>query len=364
MTFKAGFLGYRFMGKAHANALARLPMFFPDAPDVERSVLIGRTEEAVESAAVRFGFDQVETDWEDALDDIDVFYNLGPTHVHVEPTIRALKKDVHVFCEKPLAADPESAEKMAAAARESDAIAGVGFNYRYVPALQLAKQMLDDGTFGEIRRFRGQYLQDWQADSDDEWVWRNDAEVAGTGALGDQGSHTFDLARWLVGDIERVSGHFEMFITERPVGDDESRSVTTDDEYSALARFENGAMGVFEASRVAPGHKGNNDIEVYGSDGGFRFSLERLNELEVCTADSDGFERILVTGDDHPYMDAWWSDGHIIGWEHTFVHENYEFLSAIAESESYDPDFEAGLAVQRLVDAVERNHENGSWTIP
>jgi|AntDeeMinimDraft_4_1070355.scaffolds.fasta_scaffold05231_3 predicted dehydrogenase len=364
MTLTAGFLGYRFMGKAHANALARLPMFFPDVPDIERSVLVGRTRDAVETAADRLGFDRVETDWEDALDDIDILYNLGPNHVHVEPTVRALEEDIHVFCEKPLAPSIDGAQKMVTAARGSDALAGVAFNYRYVPALQLAKRMLDDGEFGEIRRVRGQYLQDWQADPDDDWVWRNDADSAGTGALGDQGSHTLDLAQWLVGDIDRVTGHLETFITERTTDDGDTRPVTTEDEYSALAEFENGAMGVFEASRVAPGHKGNNDIEVYGSEGGFRFSLERLNELEVCTADGEGFERILVTEDDHPYMDAWWPAGHIIGWEHTFVHENYEFLSAIDAGESYEPDFETGLGIQRLVDAIERSHETSSWVTP
>lgn len=362
MTLRIGFLGYQFMGKAHANALARLPMFFPDAPEIKRSVLIGRTPDAVAAAAERLGFDAVETDWEAALNEISVLYNLGPTHAHVEPTVAALERDIHVFCEKPLAPTLAGAEQMAEAARESDATAATGFNYRYVPALQLAKQMLDDGEFGEIRRVRGQYLQDWQADPDDEWVWRNDADAAGTGALGDQGSHTLDLAQWLVGDIERVAGHLETFVTERPVEDGEgTREVTTGDEYSALAAFENGAMGVLEASRVAPGHKANNDIEVYGSEGGFRFSLERMNELDVCTADSEQFERVLVTEDDHPYMDAWWPAGHTIGWEHTFVHENYEFLSAIDAGGSYDPDFETGLGVQRLVDAIERSHETDSW---
>lgn len=365
MTLNIGFLGYQFMGKAHANALDRLPMFFPDAPDVERSVLIGRTEEAVKSAANQLGFDNVETDWEAALDDIDLLYNLGPNHVHVEPTIRALEEDIHVFCEKPLAPQMEDAQKMAETAQESNAKAGIAFNYRYVPAIQLAKRMIDNGEFGEIRRFNGKYLQDWQADSTAEWSWRNDEDIAGSGVLGDVGSHTFDLAQWLIDDIERVSGHLETFITERPVaGEDETRSVTTDDEYSALAEFENGAMGVFEGSRVAPGKKGDNSIEVYGSQGGFRFTMERLNELEVFTEDNRGFERVLVTANEHPYMDAWWPEGHIIGWEHAFVHENYEFLSSIADDQPYNPSFEAGLATQRVVDATQRSDNCGSWVNP
>jgi predicted dehydrogenase len=356
------------MGKAHANALDRLPMFFPDAPATNRAVLIGRDRDAVESAADQFGFDRVETDWEDALDDVDVLYNLGPNHVHVEPTVTALERDVHVLCEKPLAPGVEGARRMAAAARESDAVAGAAFNYRYVPALQLAKRMLDAGEFGDIRRFRGRYLQGWLADPEAPWSWRNDEEIAGTGVLGDVGSHTLDLARWLVGDIDRVTGHLETFVEERPVEGSgtpaesrESRPVTTDDEYSALAAFESGAMGVFEGSRVATGKKGDNALEVYGTKGGFRFSMERLNELEVLTEDNRGWERVLVTGDDDPFVDHWWPDGHVIGWEHAFVHENYEFLKAIADGRAYEPGFEDGLAVQRLVDAIKRGHERGEW---
>ncbi|WP_101295862.1 Gfo/Idh/MocA family protein [Halegenticoccus soli] len=361
MTLTTGFLGYRFMGKAHANALDRLLMFFPDAPAIERSILIGRNRDAVEEAADRFGFARVETDWEAAIDDIDVLYNLGPNHVHVEPTVTALENDVHVFCEKPLAPTLEEARRMDSAARRSDALAGVAFNYRYVPAIQLAKRMTDAGDFGDIRRFRGQYLQGWSADPNFPWSWRNDTDMAGTGVLGDVGSHTIDLARWLVGDIDSVMGNLETFVDKRPVeGSDEMRPVTTDDEFSALVSFESGAMGVMEGSRVATGHKGGNRIEVYGSEGGFRFDMERLNELEVRTGDDNGWRRILVTDDDHPYMDAWWPTGHIIGWEHAFVHENYEFLSAIAEDGTYSPNFAEGLATQKVVDAVKRSHSTGS----
>lgn len=362
MTLKAGFLGYGLMGKAHANALARLPMFFPDTPEVERSVLIGRTVEPLEEAADRLGFDRTETDWEAALDDIDILYNLGPTRIHVDPTVAALERGIHVLCEKPLAPQTAGAEKMAEAARKSDAIAGVGYNYRYVPALQLAKRMLDAGEFGDVRRIRGQYLQGWQADPEDEWLWRNDVERSGSGALGDVGAHTIDLARWLIGGIDRVCGRLDTFVTERPAGEDETRPVTTDDEFSAIAAFENGATGVFEGSRVATTREGGNELELYGSKGGFRFDMERLNELEVYRRDNDGFERVLVTADEHPYMDAWWPTGHIIGWEHTFVHEHYEFLSAIEEDRSYSPDFETGVAVHRVLNAIQQSDEDGSWT--
>jgi len=362
MTLQVGVLGYRFMGQAHANALARLPMFFPDAPDVERDVLIGRDEDALSDAADRFGFSRISTDWEDVIDEVDVFYNLGPNHVHAEPSITALEAGTAVFCEKPLAPTLEDAEAMAAAAREADVPAGAAFNYRFVPAIRYAKNLIEDGELGDIRHVRGRYLQDWLVDPDAPWSWRNDEEMAGSGALGDLGAHTVDLARFLVGDIERVSGHLRTFVDERPVEDsDETRPVTVDDAYSAQAAFENGAMGTFEASRFATGHKNDHSIEIHGSKGSLRFSLERLNELEVLREGNRGYETVLVTDADDPYVDHWWPPGHVIGWEHTFVHENYEFLSAVAGGGEFAPSFEDGYAAQQVLDAVERSDETSQW---
>jgi predicted dehydrogenase len=374
MALDAGFLGYRFMGEAHANALARLPMFFPEAPDVDRSVLIGRDEAALSDAVDRLGFDRYVTDWETALDEIDVLYNLSPNNLHAEPSIAALERDVHVFCEKPLAHTLEAAEEMAAAAADSDATSGVAFNYRFVPAIQLARRMIADGQLGEIHHVRGAYLQDWLVDPTAPWSWRNSAEVAGSGALGDLGAHTIDLARFLIDDeVDRLSGHLRTFVDERPVseggggldagGSDsvETRAVTVDDAYSAQVAFENGAMGTFEASRFANGHKNGHTIEVNGSKGSLKFDLERLNELEVLREDGRGFETVLVTDPDDPYVDHWWPPGHVVGWEHTFVHENYEFLSAIDAGESHRPDFAEGLTVQRILEAIERSDERGEW---
>jgi predicted dehydrogenase len=375
MTLTAGFLGYRFMGRAHANALARLPMFFPDAPAVERGVLVGQDEAALSDAVDRLGFDRYATDWEAVVDDVDVFYNLGPNNLHPEPSIAALDAGTHVFCEKPLAHTLEAAERMAAAARESDATAGVAFNYRFLPAVQYAKRLIEDGFLGDVRHVRANYLQDWLVDPGAPWSWRNSAEVAGSGALGDLGAHSIDLAQYLVGDeITRVSGHLRTFVDERPVPGEggggldaegsesvETRPVTVDDAYSAQAAFESGAMGTFEASRFATGHKNANTIEINGSEGSIRFDLERLNELEVLDRDGRGFETVLVTDPDDPYVDHWWPPGHVVGWEHTFVHENYEFLSAAAAGESHAPDFEAGLQVQRVLDAIERSDDRGEW---
>ncbi|SDJ55031.1 Gfo/Idh/MocA family protein [Natronorubrum texcoconense] len=371
MSLEVGVLGYRFMGKAHANAMARLPMFFPDAPDVERSVLVGRDEAALTDAADRLGFDSIATDWAEVVDDVDAFYNLGPNHVHAEPSIAALEAGTPVFCEKPLAPTLEEAESMAEAARNagSDVPAGCAFNYRFVPAIRYAKRLLEAGELGEIHHVRGRYLQDWLVDPEAPWSWRNDEELAGSGALGDLGAHTVDLLRFLVGDDDLagemvgVSGHLQTFVDERPVPDsDETRAVTVDDAYSAQIEFENDAMGTLEASRFATGHKNDHTIEIHGSEGSLRFSLERLNELEVMRTDANrGYETILVTDEDDPYVDHWWPPGHVLGWEHTFVHENYEFLSAVESGGEFEPSFEDGLAAQRVLAAIEESDEAREW---
>ena len=359
---RIGVLGYRFMGKAHTNAFARLPMFFEDAPEVNRDVLVGRDEEALADAADRLGFARTATDWRDVVEEVDVFYNLGPNHVHAEPSIAALEAGTPVFCEKPLAPTLAEAEEMTRATEEASVPAGIAFNYRFVPAIQYAKNLIEAGELGDIHHFRGRYLQDWLVDPEAPWSWRNDAEMAGSGALGDLGAHTIDLARFLVGDITEVSGQLRTFVDERPVeGEDETRPVTVDDAYSAQVAFDNGVMGTMEASRFANGHKNDHTIEIAGSKGSLRFSLERLNELEYLREGNRGYETILVTDPEDPYVDRWWPPGHVIGWEHTFVHENYEFLSAVAADGDYDPSFADGLAVQRVLAAIERSDQAREW---
>jgi len=380
-ALSVGFLGYRFMGRAHANALARLEMFFPDAPAVTREVIVGTDEAALETATSQLGFERYATDWRAVVDEVDVFYNLGPNFLHVEPTIAALEAGTNVLCEKPLAPTLAEATRMCAVARESDAIAACAFNYRFVPAIQHARQLIAAGELGEIRQVRGSYLQDWLVDAEAPWSWRNDADLAGSGALGDLGAHTIDLAAFLVGDRvgapTRVSGHLQTFVDERPLADTnggeddepETKPVTVDDAYSAQVAYEHGAMGTFEASRAATGHANDHQITVHGTEGSLRFSLERLNELEVHTGGSRGYETVLVTDADDPYIDHWWPPGHVLGWEHTFVHENAAFLAAVHDTEhggdvetmSPVASFESALNVQRVLDAIETSDERGEW---
>jgi len=366
-----GMIGYGFMGRAHANALARLPMFFSGAPAVDRHTLVGRDERALSEAADRLGFERTATDWREVVGEVDVLYNLAPNHLHPEPSIAALEAGTAVLCEKPLAATLADAAAMSEAAADAAVPAVCGFNYRFVPAIQYAKRLIDRGDLGEIRVFRGRYLQDWLVDPDAPWSWRMDADSAGSGALGDLGAHTVDLARFLVGDhagaIERVSGHLQTFTDERPVyADDETvaeyRPVTVDDAYTAQAAFESGAVASFEASRVAAGHKNDHTVEIHGTEGSLRFSLERLNELDVLTGESRGYETVLVTDETDPYGGSWWPPGHVLGWEHTVIHESEAFLTAVAGgTRPAVASFADGYAVQRVLAAIERAADRGTW---
>lgn len=366
MTYKIGMLGHGFMGKTHSNALSRIPLFFEDAPEIELEFIAGIPEEGVSKASKRYGFNRYTTDLDEVVeeDDIDIIANLTPNFLHSEPSIKALENGKSVFCEKPLANTLENARKMTKAAEKSDGEAGISFVYRFVPAIRLAKQMIDEGLLGEIHHFRGLYLQDWLVDPEAPWTWRVDEESAGSGSLGDLGAHSIDLARYLVGDIESVSGHLKTFVDERPLPEEEgTKPVTVDDAYSMQAEFENGAMGLFEASRFSTGYKNDNKIEIHGSDGAIRFSLESINELEIYDRSDDegGFKTILVTNPEHPFIEAWWPPGHVIGWEHAFVHEWVSFLTAISKGEEYHPNFKDGLRVQEVLEAAMRSAEERKW---
>jgi predicted dehydrogenase len=362
VTLSVAFLGYGFVGRAHASALARLPTAFPDAPAVERSVLVGRDERRTREAADRLGFAAATTDLRAALDDVDVLYVLAPNDRHVEPSVAALDRGVHVLCEKPLAPTLDGAERMARAAERSSAVAGCAFNYRFAPAAARARELVAGGALGEVRQVRARYLQDWLVDPAAPWTWRLDADRAGSGALGDLGAHSVDLARFLLDDrITRVSGHLRTFVDERVDADGEVRPVTVDDAFTAQVAFAGGAVGTVEASRVATGHRNTHAVEVTGTAGAVRLDPGRPSEIEVCRDPDRGFEHRLVTDPEDPYGDRWWPPGHVLGWDHPVVHENAAFLGAVAGDGEFRPSFADGRDVQRVLDAVERADERGAW---
>jgi predicted dehydrogenase len=273
-----------------------------------------------------------------------------------------------VFCEKPLANSLADAERMLAAAEKAGVPHMICHNYRRAPAVMLAKELISNGELGTIRHYRGTYLQDWITDPKFPLVWRLDRTKAGSGALGDIAAHSIDLARFLVGEISEVAGHLETFVKERPLPGhaDRTGQVTVDDAATALVRFENGAMGTVEATRMAPGRKNYNRFEINGSRGSVAFDLERMNELEVYF-ESDppaarGFRRIMVTEPEHPYVKAWWPPGHIIGYEHSFTHQMRDLIDAVANDRDPHPTFDDALRVQYVLDAVERSAKSGAWT--
>jgi predicted dehydrogenase len=362
-------IGYAFMGKAHSNAWRQVGRFFSPRIEPRMKVICGRDRAQVEEAAYRFGWDEAATDWREvvAREDIGIIDICTPGDSHAEIAIAAAAAGKAVFCEKPLANTVAEAEAMMQAVERAGVVHMICHNYRRAPAVVLAKQLIDAGRIGEIRHYRGTYLQDWIVDPAFPRVWRLQKELAGSGALGDIASHSIDLARYLVGEISAVAGMLETFIPERPLPDDPARrgAVTVDDAALALVRFGNGAIGSIEGTRMAPGRKNYNRFEINGGNGSIAFDLERLNELEVFFRDDppsqQGFRTILATEATHPYGGAWWPPGHVIGWEHTFTHTVYDLLEGIADGRSPQPDFLDGLRNQRVLDAVERAAAERSW---
>lgn len=365
-------VGYKFMGQAHSNAYRQVARFFDLRSTPRMRAICGRDEEAVKAAAASLGWEGYETDYRRLLerDDIDLIDVATPGNTHHEIAVAALEAGKHVLCEKPLANTLEEAHEMLDAATTAGTINMVCFNYRRAPAVQLAKKLVDEGRLGEIRHWRAVYLQDFILDPEFPLIWRFKKEVAGSGALGDLGAHIIDLAHFLVGPIEEVVGSAGTFIRERPLepGGDEKGPVSVDDAADFLARFENGAMGTFEATRLAPGRKNHNSFEINGSNGSLIFDLERMNELRVYFADdppeTSGFRTIMVTEPEHPYVGAWWPPGHILGYEHTFVHTIKDLLDGIGAGKSPAPTFEDGFRCQAVLDAVERSVQSKTWTMP
>ena len=354
-----GMLGYAFMGKAHANAYHKIAYMTWPPPLVPELVSIaGRNEEAVAEAARRYGFTGYVTDWRGLVADdrIELFDNGGPNNLHAEPTVAAAEAGKHVFCEKPLGRSADESYEMWQRVDAAGVKHMCAFNYRFVPAVRLARELLESGELGELYHFRGRYLQEWG--DIDEQGWRFEREAAGSGALGDLGAHVVDLARYLVGEIESVTGTTRTFKEDRDV----------DDAFESVVEFDNGAIGTIEASRFCPGRKNAFAWEINGSKGSIAFDLERLNELQVNLRGSQpgeraqGFRTVLVSEADHPFWEHWWPHGHIIGWEHSFVHEIHHLLTAIAEDGEIAPHgatFADGYRAAEVCDAIVRSSESG-----
>ncbi|NYD78627.1 Gfo/Idh/MocA family protein [Arthrobacter cupressi] len=361
-------IGYAFMGKAHSNAWRNVGAFF-GVPAFERKVLVGRDAELVAEAAARYGWAESATDWRSVIgrEDIDIIDICAPGWMHAEIAVAALAAGKHVLVEKPLANTLAEAEAMVAAAvaaRARGVQSMIGFNYRRVPALALARELIDEGRLGTVRHIRAAYLQDWLSDAQSPMTWRLRKDTAGSGALGDIASHAIDQVLYLLGDtVTEVSGRLHTFVTTRP-GPDGPEEVTVDDAAWATLTLASGAIASVEASRVATGQKNSLTLEIYGDKGTILFDLEALNELGFLDATvpvrEQGFRRILVNETDHPYMNAWWPQGHVIGWEHTFTHQIRDFLHAVQSGEAPSPSFEEGLAVQKVLAAVEESANNKS----
>jgi predicted dehydrogenase len=363
-------IGYAFMGRAHSNAYRQVGRFFSPKHLPRMKVLCGRTPEGVKAAAEQLGWEETATDWREVVHrkDIDIVDISTPGDSHAEIAIAAAKAGKVVFCEKPLANTVKEAEKMLAAVKKAGVIHMICHNYRRVPAVMLAKQLIDEGRLGRLYHYRGTYLQDWVADPNVPLYWRLRKEAAGSGALGDIASHSLDLGRYLVGEITEVAGALETFVKERPLPENPRKKgkVTVDDASASVVRFANGALGTIEASRFATGRKNYNRFEINGSKGSIVFNFERMNELEVFLTDDDrrvhGFHNVMVTdGSAHPYFSHWWPEGHLIGYEHTFIHTVYDLLEAIAADTVPTPNFEDGVRNQKVLDAMERAAVTRKW---
>jgi predicted dehydrogenase len=367
-----GMAGYQFMGRAHSHAWRNVASVFPEVHAPRMVALAGRDEVAASAAATRLGWSDSTSDWRALVDrdDIDIIDICTPGYAHAEMAIAALEAGKHVLCEKPLANSLDEARDMATAARRADrsgVLSMVGFNYRRVPALELARRLIAEGAIGEVRHVRCAYLQDWGADESVPLLWRFESEHAGSGALGDIGSHLIDISQHLIDQrVAKASGLMETFVSKRSKlhGGGEG-PVTVDDLAVFAGRFNEGATGSFEATRVASGHKNAMRIDVDGSTGGLAFDLERLNELQFYegnhAADRRGFRTILVTETAHPWLSAWWPPGHMLGWEHTFTHQARDLLVAIEKRTTPAPGFDSGLQVQAVLEAVQASAAQGRW---
>lgn len=375
-----GLVGYMFMGKAHSVGYRDCAFAFPDvkAEPVMKEIC-GLVGAEAEQYARQYGWERASEGYQHVIeaDDIDLVDISTGNDTHKEITIAAAKHGKHVFCEKPMAMNVAECKEMIKAVEKAGVMHMIDFNYRTVPAITLAKQMVDKGMIGTPYHFRAVYLQDWIMDPEFPLVWRLQKDKAGSGAHGDLNAHIIDLGRFLCGDFDSVCGMMETFIKKRPLlaanvvglagakGGGKMGDVTVDDATLFMTKFKNGAVGTFEATRFAGGNKNGVHLELNGSEGSIRFNLERYNEIEYFNRkDKEGFQgwkTILVTEGSHPYLKGWWPAGHIIGWQQTFVHQVYNLMNGIATGKNPTPNFYDGLKCQAVLEAVEKSAETESW---
>ena len=375
-------VGYRFMGRAHSNAWRQAPKFFPLKAHVEMHTICGRNAAAVQAARSQLGWQNASTDWRELVESplIDIIDINTPNDSHAEIAVAAAQNGKHVLCEKPLALTVKQAQAMLTAAQKSKIVHMNCHNYRRIPAIALARKFISEGALGQIYHYRARYAQDWIVDPEFPLVWRLQKNISGSGAHGDINAHILDLGRYLVGEFKEVSGLLHTFISERPLAESAAKGnllaskathkmgkVTVDDAALVLGRFENGALANLEATRFALGRKNNIVLEINGSKGSLYFDFEDMNRLKFFDntnpTDRQGFRDILVTqpGNAQPYVGHWWPPGHIIGYEHTFVHTIADFVNACIEGKPVQPTFEDGVRNQRVLEAVEQSAKSGKW---
>jgi predicted dehydrogenase len=348
-------IGQGFMGRAHSNAFHQVGHFCESSYDVRLKVICGRNQAQLKEMATRWGWEETADDWKAVVErkDVDAIDICTPNFLHAPIAIAAAQAGKIVLCEKPLALTVEEAERMAEAARKVPNL--VWFNYRRVPAIALAKQLVDEGRLGQIYHYRATYLQSWGADPASPDAWRFKASEAGSGAMGDLLSHSIDLALMLNSTVDEVSALVHTFTPGREV----------DDAAFMLARFANGSIGSFEATRFAIGCRNRNYFEIHGATGAIRFDLEDLNRLHVFDGNDraglQGSHNVLVTGPGHPYTSDFWPPGHILGYEHTFILTLANFLKSLERDETFHANFQDAVEVQRVLQAVTESDRTRSW---
>lgn len=381
-TLRVGMIGYGFMGRVHSNSWRQVPHFFPLKARIELHSICGRDRARVEAARAQLGWQYAATDWREVVESplIDIVDICSANDSHADIALAAARAGKHVLCEKPLALTVKQAETMLAAVQKAKVVHMVCHNYRRIPAIALAKKLMAEGALGQIYHYHARYAQDWLSDPEFPLKWRLQKDLSGSGAHGDIHVHIIDLARYLVGEFQEVCGLMHTFIKERPLvaepgkglavaakGTEKRGKVTVDDAACLLGRFKNGALANLEASRVALGRKNHITVEINGSKGSLYFDCEDMNRLKFFNQDDpkdrQGFRDVIVTqpNDVHPYLAHWWGSGHVLGYEHPFVHTVADFVNACVEGKPVQPTFEDGLRNQEVLAAVEQSVKTGRW---